>query len=50
MGDFSLTDEQDEDLKQMVQYLNKKDKEYANHIATLKKACFEWGKIKAKKS
>lgn len=25
-----------------------KDKEYANHMRTLKKACLEWGKQKAK--
>jgi hypothetical protein len=30
----------------MVEYLNKKDKEYANHFYTLKKACLEWGKTK----
>jgi hypothetical protein len=34
----------------MVDYMSRKDKEYANHFHTLKKACLEWGKSKMRMS
>ena len=44
--DFNITPEQDAELNDMVEYMGRKDKEYANHFYTLKKACLEWGKQK----